>query len=165
MSSRASAMSTSRWMAPCCKPGHPMPRWRGPTASRIHHRRHQVLAKVSDSRTGRRSGPSVISAASSSATRPTAQGRIQTNCCDVNPRPIGILLAPTRGTTRRALSASGDASASRRMWPRTPPARATPNRSTPAGASRRCLAGSNSGSVCACPVSIRLMGGVNLVDR
>ena len=28
-SSRCSAMSTSQWMAPSCRPGHPMPRWSG----------------------------------------------------------------------------------------------------------------------------------------
>ncbi len=54
----------------------------------IHRLRHQAPARVSGRPRRERSVPRVISAASSSATRPTAPVPIMTRCCAENPRLI-----------------------------------------------------------------------------
>jgi Transposase domain (DUF772) len=71
-----------------CRPGPPMPRWSGSVDRTIHSLRHQAPARVSGQPRRERSVPRVMSAASSSTTRPTAPVLIRTRCYAENPRPI-----------------------------------------------------------------------------
>ena len=81
-------MSTSPWMAPCCRPERPMPLWSGPPEKRIHRHHHQALARVLALQSQAGNERKGISAASCSATRPTAPPSIRMRCCAGNPRPI-----------------------------------------------------------------------------
>jgi len=55
-----SATSTSPSMAPCCKPGRPMPPWSGSMVKTIHHHRHQARARVLELQSPERGGPKGI---------------------------------------------------------------------------------------------------------
>ena len=127
-------MSTFQSMAPCCRPWPPMPHWSGLMGRTIHHHRHQARARVlalqSPARNGHLPRPEaerggatrVTSAASSSATRPTAPGVIQTPCWPASPTPTrpnratGSLSAPLGATP----SAHGQPPCPDRGLPRHP---------------------------------------------
>ena len=79
---------------PCCRPGRPMPRWRGSTGRTIHRHRRQVWERALEPPRKGRTAPRVISAASSSATRPTAPAQIPTPCWPGSPTPT----QPNRAT-------------------------------------------------------------------
>ncbi len=101
-----SATSTSRWMAPCCRPGRPMPRWSGsPERRTIRRLRHQALARALVLQSPAGSERKEISAASSSATRRIAPATIRMPCCAGNPRPIGLLEKADRLNSTRPICA------------------------------------------------------------
>ena len=120
-SSRCSAMNTSQWMAPCCSPGRPMPRWSGSMGRRIRRRPHALVRALASPKKAR-SGPRVISGSSSSATTPTAAPSITMSCCAGNPMPTRH--CPATGSVIEPLGATPCADGQRpcpdRRLPRYP---------------------------------------------
>jgi transposase len=81
-------------VTPFCRLGHPMPDWSGSMVRTISRHRHQARERVSGLPRKVRNEPRVISAASSSTTRPTAPAVIPTRCWPASPMPT----RPNRAT-------------------------------------------------------------------